>query len=598
MHSSTRLTGRKTVLGLSVGQLMGWQLVAVAAVVALTLRGPAEWALGAAALLGFCLTAPRWRHRWAYEWLLTAWGFRRGPRTSLPAIGVALARGRSGAEAGVVHDGEGFAVIVAAVPMRGSPLVTQLPVAALVGLLAAADTLLTAIQVGIHSDCAASDAATGPVTVYRSLGYHRVPRSQSTWIALRHDPAASGYAVAAAGTPQEVHTSLTRALVGRGLRTVELLSDLGLRGRLLSAEAARDVLDTGLLAPDPGSHPAAQTDGWPQHRWKSWQGASLSYVTYRIRRWPAAGIGVLQEALATVPACSVTTAMVVTRADRGQTGLTATVRVAIAPGTRESAVTAAVVSAAASCGARLVRLNGEHAAGVLATLPLGRGPVNSVQGFGWHRVGTGGSVPTVLPVTAGGVVLGAEPGGNPLGIPFFAAEGGTRVVVAGGPLLPRLLALRVLGTGARLQVVTAQPDGWLKLRSCMRLPSECIAVVRPGTQPPSDGTSAVPRMIIDDTGSPVAAGSYPWQSVVTVPGDLGAAPAALSGLDAVLLQRAAPGSASAVVAALGLPGSSLQALQLVPDGVVAVALPGSVRFAQLVPDQAEQAALAESLQAG
>jgi type VII secretion protein EccE len=587
-----------SLLGMSAGQLIGWQLLAAAAVVALTHRGPARWAFGAVALLGFCLTVPRWRHRWAYEWLLTAWGFRRGPRTSLPAIDVTPVRVRSGAEAGLVHDGAGFAVIIAAASKRGSPLLTELPVAALAGLLEPADTLLTGVQVVIQSDCAASDAAAGPVAAYRRLGYHHVPRSQSTWIALRHDPAASGYAVAAAGSLQDVHTSMSRALVSRGLRAAELLGDLGLRGCLMDAEAARDVLDTGLGAPDPGSSPAAQADGQPRHRWTSWSGTARSHVTYRLRRWPTAGMHALQQALATVPACSVTTAIVVTRLPGGRTGLTATVRVAIMPGTGEPAVTRSVISAAASCGARLVRLNGEHAEGVLATLPLGRGPVTSGRGLGWHWAGTHSSPTAVLPVTAGGAVLGTGPGDDPLAIPFFAAEGGMRAAVIGDPLLPRLLAWRVLGTGARLQVVTAQPDGWLKLRSFAGLPAERMAVVRPGTQPPSDGTSAAPWMIIDDTGSLVAAGSYPWQSVVTVPGDISAAPAALSGLDAILLQRTTPGSAAAVAAALGLPGSSLHALQMVPDGVVAVARPGSVRFARVVADQAERAALAESLQVG
>ncbi len=106
---------------------------------------------------------------------------------------------------------------------------------------------------------------------------------------------------------------------------------------------------------------------------------------------------------------------------------------------------------------------------------------------------------------------------------------------------------------------------------------------------------ASPWMIIDNTGSPAAAGSRPWQSVVTVPGEASEAAGALSGLDAILLERTTPQGAAAVVTALGLPRSCTQSLQMVPDGIVAVALPGSVRFARLAPDQAERAILAESL---
>src|SRR5260370_38197714 len=99
---------------------------------------------GAAALLGFCLTVPRWRHRWAYEWLLTAWGFRRvtparswdtatrpdqsrQPWTSLPPIDVAPVRVRSGAEAGVVHDGEGSAGVAPAARKPGARSAPRCP---------------------------------------------------------------------------------------------------------------------------------------------------------------------------------------------------------------------------------------------------------------------------------------------------------------------------------------------------------------------------------------------------------------------------------------------------------------------------------------
>jgi type VII secretion protein EccE len=591
-----RLPGRMTVLGLRAGQLIAWQLTAVAAVVALILRGPGTWALGAAALLGFCLTVPRWQHRWAYEWILTAWRFHRGPHTSLPAIQVAPVRVRSGAEAGVVHDGEGFAVIVAVTPKPGLAPVTELPVAKLAGLLESADSLLSAVQVVIHSDCAASDAAAGPAAAYRNLGYHRIPRSQSAWIALRHDPAASGYA--AAGSPRDAHTSLVRALASRGQRAVELLGDLGLRGRLMDADSARDAAGRGLLAADPGRSPAAQAGGRPLHGWRYVHGSTRSHVTYALRQWPAAGIPALQQALATAPALAVTTAILVTRADTGPPGLTATVRLAIPPGSGEPEVAAAVTSAAVSCGARLDRLNGEHVAGVLATLPLGRGPATRARWSHWHPTGTAGSLAAVMPITAGGVVLGTDSGDHPVAVPLFAADAGTRVAIVGDPLLPRLLALRALGTGARLQVVTAQPDDWTRLRRQAGLSAECMAVVRPGTQPPSDGTRAAPWMIIDDTGSPAAAGSFPWQCVVTVPGDVTAAVGALSGLDAILLQRITPDGASAVAAALGLPAASVQPLQLVPAGSVAIAVPGSVRFARLVLDQAERAVLAESLRAG
>lgn len=199
----------------------------------------------------------------------------------------------------------------------------------------------------------------------------------------------------------------------------------------------------------------------------------------------------------------------------------------------------------------------------LATLPLGRGPATSARWLGSHAVGAHGRWRRSCPSRPVECSSAPTPAAT-RSLSALSAEGGTRTVAVGDPLLPRLLALRALGTGARLQVVTAQPDGWLKLRSQARLPSQCMAVVRSGAQPPSDGTGAAPWMIINDTGSPAAASNCPWQSVVTVPGDISAAVGAQSGVDAIVLQRTTPGGASAVAAALGLPGPACRRCRWCP----------------------------------
>lgn len=598
------------MLGVRPGQLIAWQLIAAAAAVVLTHSGTARWALGGVAALGLCLTVPRWRHRWAHEWLLTAWGFRRdrravarrsaagptpasGATASLPALTVMPVRVRSGAEVGIVHGCDGFAVMVSVAPRRAGRPPQGLPIAALASLLDPHDNLVSAVQVVMHGDCAASDAGSQLAAAYRGLGYHRVPRSQSTWIALRHDPLTSGYAVGAAGNPAELRASLSRALAGRGLRAVDLVADLGLTGQVVAADAAREVLHRSLLAPEPVRLDDLLTQASPAHRWGSWHSATRQHVTYWLKRWPPAGIGSLHHALATVPALSATTAVIMTRAG-GRMRLTATVRVAFEPGAGGSALSQAVAAAAASCGARLVCLNGDHAGGVVATLPVGCGLGTAARWTGWHTEATTGSVATVLPVAAGGVVLGTDVGGKHVAVPLFTAAGGTRVAVIGDPVLPRLLALRALATGARLQVVTSKPGVWLRIRSLTELPAERMVVVRPGTQPPSDATGAAPWMVIDDTGSPAAAGSSPWQAVVTVPGEIRDA-AMLSGLDAIVLRQVTPPGVAAVIAAMSLPASSAPALEQMPGTVVGLVVPGLVRFAALTPDQSERTVLADSL---
>lgn len=586
---------RRSVLGASVGQFIGWQIVAVAVAIALTRRGPVSWALIAVALLGCVLTMARWRHRWAYEWLITAWTHRReasGSRSR--SIEVCPARLRSGTEAGIAHDGSGFSVIVAIQTRPCGPPVIDLPVASLAGLIDLQDASVCAVQLVFHAELAPAGPAVA-ATAYRNLGYHQVPRSQSAWLALRHDPALSRYAVGSAGSARDVQASLLRGLAGRGSRALDVLAGDGLKGQVLDVSAARELLTRTLVAM-PAAGRGRTPGAVPGARWDAWPGSGEQHVTYWLRRWPAGGIHAVQSALNAVPARSITTSVLVTAAAAGRFGLTATVRVTAGQDADRAALDHAVRTAAASCGAQLTRLDGRHLAGVLATLPLGR-PLAGDFAAGTHESGPDAFVS----VTAGGVVIGPQAGGedvgSPIAIPFFAADAGTRTAVIGDPLLHRLLALRALGSGARLQVVTSRPGPWLKLRGQAGQPDR-MTVVRPGKQPPADGTRADPWLVIDDTGSPAVAASGPWLAVVSALSDSAGLQAVPPSCDAIVIGRSSAPLAASVVAALDLPPRTARSLQAIPDGQVAVAWRGLIRFARLVPDGVERSVLAGSMQSG
>jgi type VII secretion protein EccE len=586
-----------SVLGVRAGQVVAWQLIAAAVAVALVRGGPIHLVLGGAALLGLLLTVPRWRHRWAYEWLGTAWGFRRA-QAGLPALVVTQAKVRSCADAGIVHDGDGFAVMLTLRPKRTSSAAGDLPIASLAPLLDPADHLVSTVQVVMQDDLAASDPAFWPAAAYRELGYHRVPRSQSAWVAVRHDPRVAGSSHGAAPRTADLQASVIRALAGRGLRVTDLTGDLVLSAELVGAAPAREFLRQSLLAHGPAGADQPGASGLQAHRWESWNSPAARHFTYWLSRWPAAGIHGLQQALAAIPALSVTTAVTMTRGGRNGIALAVTVRVCAEPGADRAAIAHAVAGAAASCGARLVAMDGDHAAGVLATLPIGRGP-QTFAGWAGRHAEAPGALATVLTVTPGGVVLGEEAGargaGQPIALPAFTAGGGTHSGVIGDRLLPRLLALRALATGARLHVVTSQPDGWLALRSSAGVPEARMAVARPGTQPPPDGTSASPWMVIDETRSPGAVTRRPWQAWVSVLGSAEDLPAVLPRPDAILCQRTTSRGVADLITALGLPASIAPALQRMPDDVIAVATAGSVQFAGLAPHQSERAALSQSL---
>jgi hypothetical protein len=103
-------------------------------------------------------------------------------------------------------------------------------------------------------------------------------------------------------------------------------------------------------------------------------------------------------------------------------------------------------------------------------------------------------------------------------------------------------------------------------------------------------------MLIDDTGSPAIVASRPWLAVVTALSETAQPRAILPGQDAIVAQRPTQAIAAAAAGSLDLPSAATRSLLDIPDGMVAVAFPGRVRFARLVPDQAERSMLASSMQ--
>lgn len=205
-----------------------------------------------------------------------------------------------------------------------------------------------------------------------------------------------------------------------------------------------------------------------------------------------------------------------------------------------------------------------------------------------------GSAPAT-PGAGGGVVLGTAADGEPVVVPFFTARRGTRTAAIGDPALPKLIALRALDAGARVQVVTSAPGDWFRLRGRAGLPDERLAVVDPGTPPPPDDTPAEPWMIMDDAG--FLAGGLPrsssCQAFVASSSARAVAVAALRDLDAIVMYRSSPACRAAVVAALRLPDSAVRSLHGIPMDVVAVASAGMIRLVPLRPAASECALFTE-----
>src|ERR1700722_5555751 len=80
-----RVPDRMSLLGVRASHLIAWQFIVLIVIAAQSRRGPAHWSILAVAALGLAMTVPRWRRRWLYQWLVTAWRFRRaGPMPGGP----------------------------------------------------------------------------------------------------------------------------------------------------------------------------------------------------------------------------------------------------------------------------------------------------------------------------------------------------------------------------------------------------------------------------------------------------------------------------------------------------------------------------------
>src|SRR6266542_1054260 len=200
------------IAGLSVGQVIGWQ-VAVAAVLVTAVRR--DWTLVPAvafALVVLALTVVRRRGRWLYQNVAVRMRYRArrrvrpadGPvdprlatlRELVPALDVSGITLRSGERIGVAYDGWSWVGVVAVHPVEDVvPRPQQapwLPVRSLVEALTVDDIALAGVQVLRYTVPAPAGVlpAQSPVAgSYTQLNMRRTPASQHLWIALRLDPA-------------------------------------------------------------------------------------------------------------------------------------------------------------------------------------------------------------------------------------------------------------------------------------------------------------------------------------------------------------------------------------------------------------------------
>ncbi|QKW16760.1 type VII secretion protein EccE [Verrucosispora sp. NA02020] len=364
--------------GIHVAQLVAWQAGA-AGVLAASAHGlPVTVAVATGVVLLLSPTVLRHRGRWLYQWLAVWWGYR-GRRRQLTATGMDAAwQLLTNLEGSVeldqveiddqpavllTHRG-GLSAVLEVDPTEGALLMgapQALP--SPVSLLPAADpdTPAVAVQVLIQVTPAPRARSAAVDRAYRELTGGEVPASRQAWVVLQAPRTADFHA------DRDLRPALTAAIrrTRRQLRQDRVAARLLNRDEVLAAVAGLTHLTDG---PTGGDRPLAR-EGW-----RHWSAQGVPQSCHRLLDWPRRSWEV-DPLLRGLPAVAGVVSIAVAR-DATGAGAAGTVvevgfRLIGADADALAAADRALEEAVRGHGGRLQRLDGEHAYGVAATLPLG-----------------------------------------------------------------------------------------------------------------------------------------------------------------------------------------------------------------------------------
>jgi ESX secretion system protein EccE len=575
---------RGRILGVRTGQLIATEVAAVGVLLGALTGTIALAAAVAFAIVVLGLTWLRMSGRWAFEWVSTAMRYSRRPHTVPPdaghtgPLGLVAAGSRlepaelGGDQAAIIVDDRG----VTAVLELGDPaelLIEDLPLLPTPTSLlptAAAEHPPVRIQL-LLTGAPAPTVRTGsgtPANSYRQLTEGRLLGHSRTLLAVR--------VLRAEGWTE---LDLRRALSGLVRKLPRRLGPVP--ARPLGDAAAVQVMAE--VAHDDGLSGARET--WPGLRI-----GGLAQATFRLDRWPDLRVETsrrLVSRMLALPAVATTVAL--TAGPRPETGtgtapVDFTVRVAAADPAGLALAIQALRKLLAAERAHARRLDGEHSAGLIATLPLGGGETADMPGRAAEQALPAEAVEGLeLPIGAAGLMLGSNRHGVPVVVRMFRPEQ-TRMLLVGGVRCAQLIAFRAMALGARVAVQTARPQAWDPFVRGAAVPGDAIGLVPPGRQiqiPP--GSALYPLLMVVDVG-PVGADNRPgagWQATLVVRDDFSPADIDVaSRADLLLLQPLRLEEANLVGGSLGL-GEATQWLTRIRADMLALVNRRAIRWAAL-----------------
>jgi type VII secretion protein EccE len=261
-------------------------------------------------------------------------------------------------------------------------------------------------------------ASVGAASSYYALTNGSVPSQRRAWLVLQLAHSA-GYSTEQ--IRQAVGNSVRRlvrrlrqeAISARPLDREEALSTLASLAHLnpstietsaaVSAAATGATIDIRAIMARSGADQGNQLTPLAQEHWDVWWSESIAQACFVIKRWPSldspAGQQLISQ-LTSVPSLATTVSLAARRVPPPQleapprekesdqkpgkpaqkqqqpqlpdeVTVELTVRIAAPNPQRLASVSAALMERAKKCGAKLERLDGQHARGMAATLPLG-----------------------------------------------------------------------------------------------------------------------------------------------------------------------------------------------------------------------------------
>jgi type VII secretion protein EccE len=380
-----------TAWSLHAVQIIAWQLAIVGVLVGIQqpLERMIPLLVGAFVLLA--VTIPRFHGRWAYQWLGTWLRFaHRGRRRSFVAgspISELLRPFLRGLQIGTIEIDEteravlthagGLTVLIEVAPLGNGMFVdagvTVPPPTDLLPPAEESGAPVSAQIVVQTTPAPGANRAQGIVAdSYHALGQGMVPAHRRSWIALQ--------AMRTPLDPGSGDADLRATLINAVARLERRLRRAGMRATVLDgAQLTADlaILSGAATVPQPNGPPVVQV----QEQWGFWSAGPHTQITYRLHGWPDLGTHAGREffdRLATVSTVTTTVGLAARRVarpsgksvDTSEFELEAVLRLTVPTGQAETLKTQ-LDDLAARHGVRLQRMNGEHAFGVAASLPLG-----------------------------------------------------------------------------------------------------------------------------------------------------------------------------------------------------------------------------------